>query len=438
MNINKIVFAVLGAIILILIVMLVIQLNKSTTPVQSERQSGDFSIWLLWDSSPKIDAVIRDFKEVHNRYRNVNIWVEFFSDRDVYTQTIVSALWAGIAPDIFLLNNREFSPLENFILGLDPTVVAPNTLRRDFHTVFADDLIVKVEDTDVLKGIPVWFQVPWLYYSRRHFPRSSELQDWWRFTWEMQATAQRSNIAPIALWVSSGIWRLTNIVLSFLSQEGAVSLQEVQSWNTRQVFNQFITLWLLGDRSYVDITKNKNTTDIENFTSWEVASILAYPRDIIQIADIWFQSNMLFVSPFPLSEWKTDAIAIDYDYFVIQKNTWNLSLAEDFISYLASERWQRAYIEQFPEQLPAHSSVAIDLKNQAIHPSFNITQWDFLRDQSELVSFSVGNYGVFESWLREILENDAWRDTAFQALKNKIACYLDKYQNFQNFSRSCR
>ena len=439
MNINKIVFAVLGVIILILIIMLVIQLNRGTTSTQTVRQSWDFNIWITGKSTSKFEDVINDFKDAYSRYANVRIGLESFSDPQIYTKTITSALWAGIAPDIFLLNNREFSPLQNYISGIDPTSVNPNDFRRDFHPVFSEDLITRANDSDVLIWIPAWFQVPALVYNRRNYPRSSELWDWWRLTVEMQSSAERSGIPPLAIWVGSTITRNSWIILSLLAQEWVWEIDEVQNTHTRQAFNRYRSLWLIGNETYIELVRNDTlSSDIERFARWEVASALVYPKDIARIADIWFQSNMLFVSPFPLSEWKRDAIAIDYDYFVIQKNTWNIQLAKDFMAYIASDRGQRVLAETFPDYISAHSWLALEFAEKAVHPWFNVIQRNFLRDQTELISFWVWSNDVFENGLQDILDRENAFDSWFQILKSRISCILGKYQDFENLSSACR
>ena len=428
MNTNKIIFAVLGSIILFLIIMLVLQLNRGTEPRQAEKQGWDFNIWTLDEERASFDRLIADFKDEFTRYANTNIGIETFSDRTLYEQTIISSLWAWNAPDIFLLNNKDTSPLENHVIGISPSVVSPNDFRRDFYPVFSEDLVLNIEKTDFLKWIPVWFQVPALYYNRRNFPRPSELGDWGRLGIEMESMAQRSNIPPLALGVGSGITRNSSTVLSFLTQEWVWDIEEVQNTHTRQVMSQYRALWLIWNQTYIELAwDNPELSDIELFARWDVASILAYPRDIKTIADIWFSSNMLFVSPFPLSEWKRDSVAIDYDYYVIQKNTSNLQLAEDFMSYLASRRWQEMYWELFPHQIPAQPSLAIERAEEKIHPRFNVIQRNFLRDQTELISFWVWNTLVFESTLQEILDSENRFDSRFQLLKSRISCMPVSY-----------
>ncbi|MCH8519012.1 extracellular solute-binding protein [Candidatus Gracilibacteria bacterium] len=441
MNINKIVFAVLGAIIVFLIVMLVIQLNRGASPNQVQRQGGDFNIWILEESRSNFEKIIRDFKDAFPKYSNTSIGIESFQDRNVYHKSITSALGLGIAPDIFMLNNTEFSPLQNHINGIAPSVVSPSDFRRDFHPVFADDLIVRIEEEslDILAGVPVGYQTPALFYNRRNFPRSSELLDWGRLNIEMLSVAERGNIIPIALGDGTTITRAEGIIQSFLAQEGVSNINEVQNTHTRQAFSQYRSLGLIGTQNYIELTSNSfGDTDIDYFTQGSVAAMIGYPKDLMTIADIGYQSNMLFVTPFPVSEGNKNAIAIDYDYFVIQKNTGNLTLAEDFMSYLVSERGQREFIEHFSHYIPAHSGLAIELEENNVHPSFNVVYRNFISDQTELVSFNVLSHEMFSRGLRDILNRENGFDSSFQVLKGRIICSVRKFRDFENLSTMCR
>lgn len=440
MNINKIVFAILWAVIVFLIAMLVTQLNRWVQPSQSQVQRWDFNIWILDENVADFQKIVSNFKENFPDYVNTTIWVETFSDKNLYYETIVSALWAWIAPDIFMLSNAEFSPLSNFISAISPESVSPSDFRRDFHPVFADDLIVRSEDNiDFLSWVPVWYQVPALFYNRRNFPRSSELLDWGRLNIEMLSLAEKWDTIPLALGDGVTITRSNWIINSFLAQEWVKTLSETQNTHTRQAFSQYRSWWMIGLQNYMDLIKKTQwNTDIEYFSEWRVAAMLGYPKDLKRIAEIGYQSNMLFVTPFPRSEWKSDAVAIDYDYFVIQKNTSNITLAEDFMSYLASDNWQRMFSEVFPHYLPAHSWLAVEFEEQKVHPSFNIVYRNFLSPQTELISYSVENREIYKNWLETILQSENWFDTAFQGLKARILCSVKKYRDFTDISIQCR
>ena len=442
MSVNKIVFIILWAIIVLLIIMLVIQLNRGTTQNQPRIQRWDFNIWILKEDKSEFENIIRDFKSAFPRYSNTRIHVESFDDRWTYETTIMSAIWSWVAPDIFMLNNTEYSPLMNHIIGIDSGVVSVNDFRRDFHPVFSDDLIFHAEslNIDALLWIPVWYQVPALFYNRRNFPRSSELLDWSRFNMEMLSVAERWEIIPLAIWDGTSVTRINSIVQSFLAHEWVTDLDNVQNPHTRQALNQYKSLWLIGSRNYIDLVSSQSIrkTDIEHFTNGDVASMIGYPRDLLKISDIWYQSNMFFVTPFPFSEWKDNAVAIDYDYFVIQRNTWNPDLAEDFLSYLASERGQRKFIEHFPHNIPARSWFAIEIEEQRVHPGFNVIYKNFISDQNELISFNIHNKQMFSRGIRSILEEENWFSLWFQILKSNILCSVKKYRDFENLSTPCR
>ena len=72
------------------------------------------------------------------------------------------------------------------------------------------------------------------------------------------------------------------------------------------------------------------------------------------------------------------------------------------MSYLASERGQRKFIEYFPHNIPALSSLAIELEEQRIHSGFNVIYKNFISDRSDLVSFNVHNKEMFSNGIRSI------------------------------------
>lgn len=440
MNTNKIIFAVLGWIILFLIIMLVMQLNSSTQPNQVQRQSGNFSVWILDQDINTFNRLIADFKDANPEFERVTMNIESFFDSSIYYDTIVSAIWSGTWPDVFLLNNKEYSPLSEHTIWINPSSLSPVDFRRNFHPVFWEDLIVWEWTTgrDFVRWVPTWYQVPVLVYDRRSFPRTSELSDWGRFTLEMSSSAERSSIAPLAIGDGTSVTRTESIFLSFLAQEWVSDISQTQNSHTRQAFAQYRSAGEIGTETYMSLARRNNqVSDIEHFTERKVSSVLIYPSDIQKIQDIGYNLNMMFASPFPRSEWKSNAVAINYNYFSIYQNTQYYNIAESFLTYLASERGQRKYIELFPYILPAHSVLALELENRNLDSGLNITYGNLIDSQTELISFDVWRNSLFSSGIRDILQRENWFDSSFQILKWYIMCALSKYRDFDNLSRGC-
>lgn len=92
MNKNKIIFAILGAIVVVILLLLALNL-RSSEPTRINANTGNsFNIWILQDKSEDFNEFIRKFKEANPTYANkTNIVVETFSDYDSYFYSLVAA-----------------------------------------------------------------------------------------------------------------------------------------------------------------------------------------------------------------------------------------------------------------------------------------------------------------------------------------------------------
>ena len=151
MNKNKIIFAILGIILLGLLILLVTNLTKSQQNTNTSSTGRAFRIWILEDEVGKFQEYMTLFKEQSQSYKNKEIMVESFSDVESYKETLTAAFLSGNGPDIFLLNNSENSPLENQIMGIDPAIVSPNDFRLRFKPVFGSDLIITDENDSTIE-----------------------------------------------------------------------------------------------------------------------------------------------------------------------------------------------------------------------------------------------------------------------------------------------
>lgn len=439
MSPNKIVFAILGAIILGLIVMLALQLNRGPA-VRSGgvSSSGDMSIWIIWESLWDFESYVTAFKKAYPQYENRRIQIESFENRSNYYDVLTASIVTGNAPDIFMLHNTETSPLKNQVLGIDPAKLSPSDFRLRFKPVFARDLIIESEDdssVEFLSWVPVWYQSLGLIYNRRYFLKPSELETWGKLSFELTDVQKRSNIVPLALWDGTSITQAPLILSNLLVQEGVENIATTSSSDARQAFAKYtnIPAW------YDDLALNSpSKTDIEFFTEGSVASMFGTPKDLARIADIGYQSSLLFVSPFPDSESGKSKQAISYEYFVISKDTNHLALAEDFLSYTASSEGQKTYLELFPANLPATTEGELELAEKKIIPKFNVVYKNFLKPEAELVSYRVEDKWAFDLWVRQIWDTRWNYESAFWALKARIVCQTNKYKTFENLSSPCQ
>jgi len=117
---------------------MVILINGSTKNLKNPNKptTGAFSIWIVEDEKEKFSEIIKNFKEKNKAYTSTNLVVESFPSYEEYFYTLQSAIVAGKAPDIFVLNNNEKSIFEEQISGLDPTLINAQDFRKNFKQFF--------------------------------------------------------------------------------------------------------------------------------------------------------------------------------------------------------------------------------------------------------------------------------------------------------------
>lgn len=444
MSKNKIIFAIIWTILLILLALLVTNLNKPEQKIVAQKSTGDFYVWILHDRVSDFWDFIAGFKAANPEYSARNIVVESFSDEQTYTNTLSAAISAGQAPDMFVLSNHETSQFENQVLGIDPAAVSPNDFRLRFNPVFWEDLILTDESdssVEFLKGIPAGYESLGIFYNRKYFLRPSEVETWTDFTKEVRSIANKySNIIPIAMGNASGVKRAADIISALLVLEGRDSLVTTDSTQSRQVlamYNGFAQRD--GDNRYNILSAPFVTdTDVDFFTKWDVAAMIWYPRDLLSIDEIGYQKSFLFATPFPKYAWSEKLTSISYNYFAINKDTSHRDLALWFVSFLSSTQGQQLYVDTFPYYLSPELNVASDMAEKKVLPGYNIVYKNFVWEDDILISYDVWNKNIYKSWLQQILDLESWFDQKFNELSSYIICSSTKQNTLLNLSSPCR
>lgn len=444
MNKNKIIFAVIGIIFLGLVMIVVNTLATSSDKDTEARKPGNLSIWIMNDDRGTFNGYIDIFKQAYPQYVNKNITVESFSDYTTYQNALNASIIAGSAPDIFVLNNSENSIAENQILGINPAVISPNEFRTNFKPIFGEDLILTDEDdntVEFLKGIPAGYEVLGVFYNRKYFLKPSEMETWSSIAKEVKSiSAKHSRIIPMALW--NGVWvtRATDIVKTLFGLEGSNTIFNFSESQAKQVLAMYSEFWEKNSDNRYNILSAPfiEDTDIDFFTQGDVAAMIGYPRDLIAIDKIWYQKSFLFAAPFPHYAGKEQNIAIDYNYFSINKDTIELDMALNFLNFMASSAGQQAYVDTFPYYLSPEISVETNMLEKKILPAYNIVYKNFLHDEANLVSYNVGNKSIFDTELKHILDLESWYDSRFSQLRSYLVCSATKYSSLINLSSSCK
>ncbi len=442
MNKNKIIFAILWAILLVILILLALNL-RSSEPTRTNVNSGEvFNIWILQDKREDFDEFLRKFKEANPAYANKsNIVVESFSDYDSYFYSLVAAFSRWEWPDLFTLNNSERSVLEDNIIGIDPLLISPSDFRKMYKWVFSDDLISRTGDgLEFLKWIPVWYESLWVYYNRRYF-KSSDFESWTALWSAVTDISERNSwdLVPLWLWKSDATLHAWDIFTQILALNGDTDLGAVSNQTIGQALQ--IYEWYADERGdnwfnrLLGANPDKNNLDL--FSLWDVAAVIWYPRTLQSIDEKWYRSTFLLATPFPSFAWVDHKTLINYDYYVINKNTEDTSFAIDLLSYMMTDDWATEYLDIFTHYLPAKISLEDDRLEKKVNENYNIVYKDFYDRDSLLVSFNTGIKQIYDKEILPILSDSTNALARFNSLSSSVMCKAGKALTLENLSGIC-
>lgn len=454
MNIKKIIFWVIWVIVLVAFIYAVSLLNSDKKKKATPKVSWDISVWIVGDDKEKFWNVIEKFKASNSKYASVNFSVENFSNYDEYSQVLASSFVTWKSPDIFVLNSSDSTNIfDSQVLWLDPAFINPQDFRKNFKQFFWDELISVTEvpnpeneketvKVEFVRWIPVWYEMLGIYYNRRYF-ESKDVESWASISSAIKAMKEKN---PSMIWV--GIWNGSTVPYSpdilsqFLMLDKINSLEEAEWTKMKQGFSTYLSYgsenW---DNAYNTkilelVSSGKNALDL--FSRDEVASVIWYPRMIADINAKWFRKTFLYASPFPhyfLDDGKT---LVNYNYFVINKNTQEYSISADFLGYLISEEWQKEYLSQYPYYFPSLVSLESTQLDKKIDSDFNITLKDFYNTETLYSSFKKELKNMYDNEVTNILDDEITAMAKFLELKKNIDCYTGKLVRFENLSTVCK
>ena len=447
MNKNKLIFAVIWAILLGLILFMVASLNKGGWNKNKATTPSDFTIWMVWDNLEWAQNVVNNFKAVNTEYSKKNIKIESFPSYEDYSLSLISAIASWKAPDVFVLNNNEKeSVFTNQIIWIDPTFLNPNDFRKKYKWVFADDLILTTwdweEKQEFLKWVPVWYESLWIFYNRRYI-KASEL---WSLSALNNVVAKLKDKKPnlIPIWIGnwSTVINAEDIATQFFMLENDVSSLSDVSWTKlKQSLATYFLFWDINwyngyDSRFTELSKLwQNSVDL--FSKWETFMVVGYPRLLKVIEKKWFSKNFLQAVPFPhYFSWNGKTL-VNYDYFVINKDTKNYDLANAFLLYLSWDIWAQDYLKEFPYYLPALLSLESDKLEDKVSDKYNVILWDFFNSDYELSSFDKWIKSLYDKNIISILDNSSNYLNAFMKFQSEIICKTQKVTTLQNLSKNC-
>lgn len=419
-------------------------MTKNTNKPAQTGTKNALTIWIVWDKTSSYTPIIADFKEKNTKYKNLNITVESFPDFEDYYLALGSAFSKGKWPDVFVFNNNEkVSAFEDQTIGINPSLVHPNEFRKKYKWVFADDLIARSGDSEYLKWIPVGYESLWIFFNRRYI-RSSDLKTLGSLTSTIQKKKKDfSWKVAIALWNGSMVTNSSDIATQFVLLEDGSS-NTIERIEPKIFQNGVVSYMNFGfsesDNAYNSLAKEmkaagKNETEL--FSEGKILMLVGYPRLINAIDASGYRSSLLLAASFPHyvpNQWKR---LINYNYFVINKNSVNRDAAQDFLVYLGTEEWAKSFFTAFPYYLPALLSLESDFIEKKIHKDYNIILKDFVDASYSLTSFDKGITSIYDQKLEAILDNETTPLMVYQKFIRSVVCKTNKVRKLTGFSSIC-
>jgi len=443
MNKNKIIFAILGAVLVLIIIFMAFTLRSSTETTNTSTSNSWFSIWIVWDSQDSFNDFLSEFKEANPVYANKNnITIESFSDYESYFYALVSAFSKDQWPDIFMMSGAEQSVLEDQIVGIDPAIISPSEFRKLYRWVFWDDLIERTGDgVEFLRWLPVWYESLWVYYNRRYFT-SEDFESWTALGSAVSDITEKNNgsIIPLGLWKWSGTVHAGDIMTQLMVLWGGESLDTLQSQSITQAFQVYGDYADAdGDNAYNRLLSNnieKNNLDL--FSLGEVAAVIGYPRTLMDIDDKWYRSSFLLATSFPSYVWSEHRTLANYNYFVINKDSADTTFALDLLSFMTTDDGAEDYLDAFPYYLPAKISLEDDMFEEKVDEWYNVVYQDFYDRNSILTSFNAGIKSLYDAQILTLLDSEEISVSWFDNLRKILLCTTGKVLTLENLSQNCR
>ncbi len=452
MNKSKIIFMIIWIIILAIIIYTIPKLLERTEKKSATKiPKWAFVIRTIQDDKNTFQNFITEFKKKYPQYSATQIIVESFPSYEDYFYTLTSAFNKWTWPDLFVLNNNETSVLEEQALGLGTDIISINDFRKNYKTVFSQDLIKKDPDTkkEYIIWIPMGYESLWIFYNRRFF-NSEELKTWENINKKIYTLEQKWNdTIPIWIWNWSTVSLSSEILTQLLVLEWWNNIKNIGSEKIIQAVNMYKQYWESNSEknynSILPISSKKNNLDL--FSAWEIWAIIWYPRTLKEIDEKWYSPNFLLSSPFPIY-WgnNSNKTFINYNYFCINKVSDNPRLWVDMLDFMTTRLWAGTYLNNSPYYIPAQTVLkdeVIELE-QKINKDYNILYKDFIMHEnwnnwieSELTSFNKWIRVIYDREVPKLLDTQESTSDLFENFIRKLSCKANKALNFINLSSSC-
>jgi len=404
---------------------------------------GEVKIWTLWDDATGIQPLLESFKQAYPQYKNAVFNVQNFSDYETYTHTLMSAISKNQAPDIFVLNNNDSSIFADHTVAVPNTIINASDFRKKYRAIFGENLITSFwEDGEFVSWVPIGYEALGIFYNRK-FVNSSELTSQASLSSLVSSISQKyDDKVGIALWNGSTVVDAVDIITQYFLLSWVDNLE---SLDDKTIKTAMETYFRYGSDSsdngydsdvFLDlVSTGRNNLDL--FSQGDLAMVVWYPRMLQEISEKGYSSNFLLASPFPHYAWEPGKTLINYNYFAVNKDSLQSTLAYNLLGYMTSEAAAAEYLKNYTYYLPALLSLESQVLTQKVDESYNISLWDFYNSAYELSSFNKLFKIGYDQQLIAILDNAPSYNGLIKQLQSSLLCQNKKIHLFENLSGLC-
>jgi len=453
MNKRKIIFIIILICILIGVFVLIFVSKKNQQNAlvsQNAKKKWDLKVWIVWDDKDKFSDFIWEFKKTYKDYSSSKIDVESFPNYEEYMNSLALSFVTWNVPDVFVLNNNEKSIFTTKIGLIPNTIINTNDFRKRFKWIFPDELIINTwtweKVTEFVSWVPIWYETLGVFY-RRWFLKSKDFLKWASLSSAVSdIKTQYPEFIPIWIWNWSSVYWVSDIITSFFVWNNIFGIDNLWNGNSLDTVKSALLSYLMyWDTTFYNSYNSKFSelkstweNNLDLFSSWTVLSVIWYPRMIEKIDEKWYQPNFLLADAFPMFGLaKDEKTLINYNYFVVNKDTKNSKLAYSLLQYMLSEKWARDYLKKFTYYLPSMLSLESEKLNENIYPWYNIKLGDFYKKDRIYTSFDKWNKAIYDREIVPILDDEKKYWDLFEAFRTSLLCRVKKLTDFENLWEDC-
>ena len=443
MNNKKIIFFVILWILLFSFVIIVLNLwwDKKVWPTRTT--SGNFKIWIFDDNKNSFTDYVNEFKSDYGY--NTVVEVTSFNNWEEYNLALSSAFIRWEGPDVFVLNNNEKSIFLENISWIDPNLIDPDDFLSNYKWVFSDDLMIstweKKEKLNFLVWVPIWYESLWIFYDRIKV-QPKDLENWASLNAKIaELKEKRKDIIPLWIWDGSTVKYSQDIITQFFMLEDITSIKDISSSEIRAWLWDYFSFWSSSwNNSYIYKASKLSSWskgNIELFSRWEVSMIIWYPRMLLDIDESGY-SKRLFARPFPEYIPNKGMALINYNYFVVNKNSLNSDISFNLLKYMTSNKGITSYLDKFPYYLPAYTPLESEYLDIDILNWYDVKLENFYNEDLILSSFDKGIKYIYDKEVIKILDDNINYIDSFVSFIGELSCITDKIVNLGDLSRVCK